>query len=45
MRKVKVNWVKVFKNGPSRNCGRQPLKNFKRYGLLEIGAKLTMKTT
>ena len=26
-------WDKVFKNGPSRICGRQPLKNFKRYGL------------
>ena len=21
-------WVKVFKNGPSKICGRQPLKNF-----------------
>ena len=21
-------WDKVFKNGPSRICGRQPLKNF-----------------
>ena len=20
-------WVKVFKNGPSKICGRQPLKN------------------
>ena len=26
-------WVKVFKNGPSKICGRQPLKNLKRYGL------------
>ena len=25
---------KVFKNGPSETCGRQPLKNMKRYGLL-----------
>ena len=25
---VKVFWVKVFKNGPSKICGRQPLKNF-----------------
>ena len=22
-------WVKVFKNGPSRICGRQPLKKLK----------------
>ena len=21
-------WAKVFKNGPSENCGRQPLKKF-----------------
>ena len=27
-------WVKVFKNGPSNICGRQPLKNLKWYGLL-----------
>ena len=26
---------KVFKNGPSKICGRQPLKNLKGYGLLE----------
>ena len=25
-------WSKVFKNGPSKICGRQPLKNLKRYG-------------
>ena len=28
-------WDKVFKNGPSKICGRQPLKYLKRYGLLE----------
>ena len=28
------NWDKVFKNGPSRICERQPLKIFKGYGLL-----------
>ena len=22
-------WVKVFKNGPSKICGRQPLKSLK----------------
>ena len=26
---------KVFKNGPSKICGRQPLKNMKRYGLFK----------
>ena len=26
-------WVKAFKNGPSKICGRQPLKNVKWYGL------------
>ena len=29
----KIIWDKVFKNGPSKICGRQPLKNFKRYDL------------
>ena len=28
-------WGKVFKNGPSKICGRQSLKNLKRYGLLK----------
>ena len=28
-------WVKVFKNGPRKICGRQPLKNVKGYGLLQ----------
>ena len=27
-------WVKVIKNGPSKICGRQPLKNLKLYDLL-----------
>ena len=26
-------WDKVFKNGPSEICGRQPLINLKCYGL------------
>ena len=26
-------WDKVFKNGPSKICGRQPLKNLKGHGL------------
>ena len=28
-----IIWDKVFKNGPSKICGRQPLKNLKEYGL------------
>ena len=28
-----TNWGKVFKNGPSNICGRQPLKNLKSYCL------------
>ena len=31
---VNFMWVKVFKTGPIKICGRQPLKNLKRYGLL-----------
>ena len=27
-------WDKVFKNGPGKICGRQPLKNLKGHGLL-----------
>ena len=27
-------WDKVFKNGPSKFCGRQRLKNLHGYGLL-----------
>ena len=30
-----VIWDKVFKNGPSKIFGRQPLKNLKGYGLLK----------
>ena len=29
-------WNKVFKNGPSEICARQPLKNLKWYGLLKL---------
>ena len=28
---VPIIWVKVFKNGPKKICGRQPLKNMKWY--------------
>ena len=27
-------WDKVFQSGPSKICGRQPLKNSKGYGQL-----------
>ena len=28
-------WDKVFKNGPSKICGKQSFKNLKGYGLLK----------
>ena len=28
-------WGKVFKNGPTKICGRQPLKKLKEHGLLK----------
>ena len=31
---LKNIWDKVIKSGPSKICGRQPLKNLKEYGLL-----------
>ena len=31
----KDKWDKVFRNGPSEICGRQPLKNLKWYGLIK----------
>ena len=31
---LNIKWDKVFKNGPSKICGRQPLKNVRQYGLL-----------
>ena len=34
MLSLRDNWDKVFKNGLSKVCGRQPLKNLKGYGLL-----------
>ena len=30
-KKMKVKWDKVFKNGPNKIFGRQPLKNLKGY--------------
>ena len=36
MSKIYYNiWDEVFKNEPSKICGRQPLKNLKEYGLLK----------
>ena len=32
---IRHKWDKVFKNGPSKTCGRQPLKNLKEYGPLK----------
>ena len=31
---VSIKREKVFKNGPNKTCGRQPLKNLKGYGHL-----------
>ena len=33
MNSLNIIWNKIFKNGPSEICGRQPLKNLKWYGL------------
>ena len=34
--KVSNIWDKVFKNRPSKICGRQPFKKLERYGLLKL---------
>ena len=34
--------VKVFKNGPSKICGRQPSKNLKLHGLLKAWLNLVV---
>ena len=34
--RFRYKWDEVFKNGPSKICGRQPLKNLKQYGLIEV---------
>ena len=28
VKKTRLIWDKIFKNGPSKICGRQPLQNF-----------------
>ena len=40
---IEIIWDKVFKNGPSKICGRQPLKNLKGYGLLRKGNMILKK--
>ena len=35
-------WDKVSKNGPSKNCGREPLKKLKGYGQLKQTISLQM---
>ena len=42
--KLSLIWVKVFKNGPSKNCEGQPLKNLKWYGLLRQTISNFLKT-
>ena len=36
----RIRWDKVFKNGASKICGKEPLKNLKGYGLLNIFWKI-----
>ena len=31
---TRYKWDKIFKSGPNKICGRQPLKHLKGYGLL-----------
>ena len=37
------NWDKVFKNGPSKICGRQPLEIFT-WSILEYFAPIVVNT-
>ena len=37
-RSSKLIWDKVFKKGPSKICGRQPLKNFKNLVCLRLSS-------
>ena len=32
---LRYKWDKVFKNGPNKICGRQPVKNLKGHALLK----------
>ena len=38
-----IKWDKKFKSGLSKFRGRQPLKNFKGYGLLKVACVVKMK--
>ena len=41
-----IIWDKVFKNGPSKICGREPLKNLKGYfRYLEYGLQIRLSQT
>ena len=40
LRNEQRNWVKVFKNRPSKTCGRQPSKHLERYDLLKQSISL-----
>ena len=42
---VRYMWDKVFKSGPSKICGRQPLKNLKWYSLLKQTIFLQISST
>ena len=35
IRDLHSKWDKVFENGQKKVCGRQPLKDLKKYGLLK----------
>ena len=40
MKSANFSGDKVFKNGPSKTCGREPLKNLKGYSLLRQNKSL-----
>ena len=40
LRNEQRKWVKVFKNRPSKTCGRQPSKHLERYDLLKQSISL-----
>ena len=39
-----IKWVKVFKNRPSKICGRQPLENLEWFGLPNLTTSNFLKT-
>ena len=42
---VKFIWDKVFKNGSSKICGRQPLKDLRGYGLFPVSSSIVFART